>query len=168
MPDNYIQSIKNKIDSDLVATVFGSSVVGESLFTDHTQKSDQDWLSFSETLAQSDIPIINGGYQGTMSLIAHRIQKYGGNCFGVVSSSFDDECTHHLFKELFTVDNAFDRLKALISVGDMYIFLPGGIGSVVEIVCTLWYIDRGFMEGKPLYFLGEYWDGFLSSILEKT
>lgn len=167
MSELCIRSIRESINSDIVATVFGSSVEGKSLFSHHTNINDQDWLGFSATLAEAKVPIINGGYQGTMSLIAKQIRDDGGDCFGVVSSSFDDECSDHLFTNLYTVENAFDRLKTLILVGDMYIFLPGGIGSVVEIVCALWHIDRGFMEGKPLYFLGGYWNDLIGSIIEK-
>lgn len=167
MSETSREYIRKKINSDLIATVFGSSVEGKTLFSNHTQELNQDWLSFAKILADSNVSIINGGYQGTMSLIAQRIRDEGGNCFGVVSTSFDDECSHHLFTDLFTVDNAFDRLKVLISVGDIYVFLPGGIGSVVEIVCALWQIDRGFMEGKPLFFLGQYWNELIKALQEK-
>lgn len=168
MTDKFISNIKDQIDSKVIATIFGSSIIGEEIFTDKYNLNEKKWLSFTSILAENNIPIINGGYQGTMNLIAQKMKADGGKCYGVISSSFDDECTANLYTQFFTVSNAFDRLKTLISVGDFYIFLPGGIGSLVEIVCTLWYIDRKFMKSKNLYFLGPYWKDILSDLCGKS
>lgn len=167
MSEENIFKIKSKINSNHIVTVFGSSVKGDELFCEDSTATKEEWLNFIDIIAFYGAPIINGGYQGTMKLVAERIKTKNGKCFGVISSSFDDKFEEELFDDLFVVDNAFDRLKTLIEVGDMYIFLPGGIGSVVEVVCTLWYIDREFMQSKPLYFLGNYWKIFLNSLEEK-
>lgn len=167
MPEENMFNIRNKINAHAVATVFGSSVKGGELFRDDSVETDDEWLNFTGTLASHEVPIINGGYQGTMKLVAERIKAKQGKCYGVISSSFDDKFDEELFDDLFVVDSAFERLKTLIKVGDIYIFLPGGIGSVVEVVCSLWYIDREFMKSKPLYFLGKYWKNFLNSLNEK-
>jgi len=155
--------IKEQIKEGIIATVFGSSVLSEELLS-QGYLEDKNWLSFIPLLSVNNIAILNGGYQASMSMISNQMIKHNGQCYGIVSSSFSDPCIKEHYTNLFFVKDAFERLKTLIWLGDFYIFLPGGIGSLQEITATLWCIDRGFIAPRKLYFLGEYWAPILNSI----
>ena len=150
-----IKLIREQINSKFIATVFGSSVLSDELLSTGYLENE-DWLNFVKIFSDNNISVLNGGYQASMRMISDKIIKNGGKCYGIVSSSFLDPCIKEHYTALFSVEDAFERLKFLTYLGDFYIFLPGGVGSLQEIICALWCIDRGFVPSRRLYFLGEY------------
>jgi predicted Rossmann-fold nucleotide-binding protein len=48
-------------------------------------------------------------------------------------------------------------LQKLIAVGDGYVALPGGTGTLVELAVAWEMIHKRLMPAKPLVVLGEFW-----------
>ncbi|MGH9787381.1 MAG: LOG family protein, partial [Candidatus Acidiferrales bacterium] len=50
-----------------------------------------------------------------------------------------------------------ERLFKLVELGAGYVVLPGGTGTLVELAVAWEWINKGFLEQKPIVILGDFW-----------
>ena len=80
--------------------------------------------------------VYGGVHAGLMSITAQAVHDNGGKVLGVVPEMFMHRSSH-LNDELIATENLNGRKAVMIETGDVYVVLPGGIGTLDEWVSTL-------------------------------
>ncbi len=112
-----------------------------------------------KVLAQAGFTIVNGGYGGTMLAAAKGASQAGGKIIGVTCSAFKkSKPNQYITREVLT--NSLDkRLDTLIELGQAYIVLPGGTGTLLEFAKVWELKNKGFIEKKkPIILIGKFWN----------
>lgn len=96
-------------------------------------------------LADQDYDLVyGGGNGGLMGLIADEFLKHGREVIGIRPSILlSEENSHDGLTEMISTEDMFERKKNMVEVSDSFIALPGGVGTLDEIldVMTLNKID---------------------------
>jgi uncharacterized protein (TIGR00730 family) len=116
-------------------------------------------------LAQAGFTIANGGYGGTMSAAAKGAAEAGGKTVGVTCSAFGrGRANEYIGREIVTI-SLDERLDRLIELGQGYVVLPGGTGTLLELAKVWELKNKGFLsERKPIILAGAFWKPLLELI----
>jgi uncharacterized protein (TIGR00725 family) len=109
-----------------VVTLFGSSMIRPG-DTDN-EKAE----SLGRTLARAGYAICNGGYMGSMEASAQGAKEAGGEVIGVTCDLFSSRTACPYLTEEQRQPGLLERIGRLIELGDAYIVLGGGIGTLAE------------------------------------
>jgi uncharacterized protein (TIGR00730 family) len=110
--------------------------------------------------------VYGGGNVGMMGQIAHAVVENGGRVTGVMPKAIADmEVAYTDLADLRIVDSMHARKALMAELSDGFIALPGGLGTLEEIVEALTWAQLGF-HTKPCGFLNPcgYYDSLLSFI----
>jgi uncharacterized protein (TIGR00730 family) len=105
-------------------------------------------------IAQQGHTLVYGAADsGLMGLLADTVLEAGGQVVGVMSKSLASiEQTHTKLSELHVVETMAERKVMLFNLGDCFVTLPGGLGTLEEFV-DLWSALKVHTYDKPLYLL---------------
>jgi uncharacterized protein (TIGR00730 family) len=106
--------------------------------------------------ARAGWAIANGGYGGTMESSARGAHEAGGQAIGVTCSVFKSSPNPYI-DEIIKTDNLFDRLRALIEIGDAYVVLPGSTGTLAELAVVWELVNKKMLPRRPILGWGDYW-----------
>jgi hypothetical protein len=111
------------------------------------------------------LAIANGGYGGTMLASAKGANQAGGKVIGVTCSAFRRSTANEYVTSRIVTDSLEERLSRLIELGDAYIVLPGGTGTLLELA-HVWELKNKRFAGadKPIIIAGRFWKGLLELI----
>ena len=133
-------------------TVFGSGKVPE---TDDAFKTA---LSLGRQLAQAGFALANGGYGGTMLAAAQGANEAGGTVIGVTCRAFKRSRANAYVTDERPTETLNERLTALVALGDAYVVLPGGTGTLLELADVWEHKNKGFTDAdKPIILVGDFW-----------
>jgi len=106
--------------------------------------------SLAETFVQEDLSLVFGGSsKGVMGVVADHMMALGGEVIGVIPQSLKDkEVAHDGLTRLHIVDSMHDRKSMMAVLSDGFIAMPGGTGTLEEIIETLTWAQLQFHE-KP-------------------
>jgi uncharacterized protein (TIGR00730 family) len=136
-----------------VAVVFGSN---------SPKDGDHDYAEARQlgyALAQAGYVVATGGYFGTMEAASQGAKEAGGYVIGVTTSLFDEMRLHpnaYLDEEI-KFPTLFQRLHHLVTMADVWVALPGGIGTLSEVALTWSLMQVGEMPRQPFVLVGEQW-----------
>lgn len=135
-----------------VITLFGTSKAVEG---DETFEMAR---TLGKLLAETGFDIANGGYGGTMLAAAMGAAQAGGHVIGVTCRAFKrGKANAHVCEEIPT-DCLSERLARLIELGDAYVVLPGGTGTLLELADVWEHKNKGFSNAdKPIILVGPFW-----------
>ena len=89
--------------------------------------------------------VYGGGHVGLMGAAADAALQAGGEVIGVIPQDIlDKEVGHGGVTELFTVNSMHERKMKMASLSDAFVALPGGIGTLEEIIEVLTWSQLGF------------------------
>lgn len=137
-------------------TVFGTSKVqpGDSVF----EMAEE----LGRLLAASGFTIANGGYGGTMLAAGKGAAEAGGKVIGVTCTAFKRGRANEFVSEEISTSCLSDRLAKLIKLGDAYLVLPGGTGTLLELADVWEHKNKGFANAdKPIILVGTFWQPLL-------
>jgi len=116
-------------------------------------------------LAQTGFTIANGGYGGTMLAAAKGASEAGGKIIGVTCSAFKQSIANEYISREIVTDSLNERLNTLIKLGQGYVVLPGGTGTLLELAKVWELKNKGFLEtGTPIILVGRFWKPLLDLI----
>jgi uncharacterized protein (TIGR00725 family) len=116
-------------------------------------------------LAQAGFIIANGGYGGTMLAAAKGAAEAGGEIIGVTCSAFKESHANEYVTREIVAGSLDERLDTLIKLGDGYIVLPGGTGTLLELAKVWELKNKGFLAAnKPIILVGEFWKPLLDLV----
>jgi uncharacterized protein (TIGR00730 family) len=116
------------------------------------------------TLAREKIRLVyGGGGIGMMGEVAHATEKAGGKVLGIIPDFLiAREHAAQGARELVTVRDMHERKRTMFERADAFVALPGGIGTLEELVEQLAWVQLG-RHKKPVLLanvLG-FWDPLL-------
>ncbi len=117
------------------------------------------------TLAAQDIGLVyGGGDNGLMGAVARAVLAAGGRVTGIIPSFLRKrENMLEAAQELIIVDDMHTRKRIMFERADAFVALPGGIGTLEELVEQLTWVQLG-QHGKPVLIadIGGFWKPLLS------
>ena len=141
-------------------SVFGSSAVKAG------SPAYQEAYALGQALGRAHLTVATGGYGGTMDAVSRGVQEEGGKTIGVTCRQFQALPNRWLDEEIAT-QTFQERLFKLMEIGEAYIALPGGAGTLCEISVAWELIRKNLMPVKPLVFCGRFWEAMLTSLAER-
>lgn len=108
--------------------------------------------------------VYGGGRAGLMGTVADAVLEAGGTVVGVIPRTLvDKEVAHPRLTELHVVDTMHQRKQMMAERADVFVALPGGIGTFEELFEVWTWRQLGYHD-KPLGLLnaGGYYDGLLA------
>ena len=111
--------------------------------------------------------IYGGGDLGLMGLVARACEESGGEVVGVIPEFLNKA---HIIRQInnnhIVTEDMHDRKMRMFEMADVFIALPGGIGTLEELteVITLRQLGR---HDKPILManIGGFWDPLIDLIL---
>jgi hypothetical protein len=124
-----------------------------------------------ELLAKRGYTVMTGGYIGTMEAVSRGASEAGGHVIGVTCEEIEqwrNVDANQWVKEEWKRDTLLERLQVLIQECDAGIALPGGPGTLTEIMLMWNLMIVESMHRRPLVLVGDGWqsvfDQFLNSL----
>jgi uncharacterized protein (TIGR00730 family) len=138
----------------------GSSLGADSRFTEAAD-------ALGAAMAKAGVGLVfGGGEDGLMGRLAHAVIDNGGRVTGIIPT-FLVRREHALreAQELIVVDDMHQRKQMMFDRADAFIALPGGIGTLEELVEQLTWVQLARHE-KPVLLadIGGFWRPLLSLI----
>jgi len=142
----------------------GSSPGNDEIYTSAAQ-------DLANVLVQNNIELVYGGAtKGTMGVLADAVLGRGGAVHGVIPKMLEEkEIAHTGLTKLHIVASMHERKSMMAALSDGFIALPGGFGTLEELVEMVTWGQLRFHE-KPcgLLNVNAYFDkllGFLDHML---
>ena len=135
------------------------------IFCSANQQIDPLFFSLTEELgrwlAENGHEIVYGGVnQGLMECVAKAAKTRGGRTVGVVPAIVEKSGRISDYAdEVISCDNLTDRKQLMIDQSDVFIALPGGIGTLDEVFTVAASATIGYHQ-KPviLYDMNGFWN----------
>ena len=112
------------------------------------------------TLAERGIDLVyGGGHVGLMGAVADATLDAGGDVYGVMPQALvDREIAHEGLTELVVVDSMHERKARMADLADGFVALPGGFGTLEELMEVLTWAQLGFHRDPcGLLDVGDYY-----------
>ena len=121
--------------------------------------------AFGTACAKRGLGIVyGGGSVGLMGVLADAALAAGGEVIGVIPRAMiAEERGHHGVTELIPVDSMHERKMRMAQMADMFVALPGGIGTLEEVFEAFTWLQLG-LHLKPVGLLNV--DGFYDALLQ--
>ena len=106
--------------------------------------------NLAEVLVRHDLELVYGGAaKGIMGVIADAVLEYGGSAHGVIPKLLEQkEIAHSGLTQLHVVTSMHERKSMMADLSDGFIALPGGFGTLEEIIEILTWGQLQFHD-KP-------------------
>ncbi len=131
-------------------TIFGSAI----------PKEDEEQFKFAyqlgATLAKNGFNICTGGYKGTMEAASKGAYDNGGLVYGVTVDGWDNQPNSYITIEV-REKKLFERIEKLLELGDAYIILQGGTGTLLEFAAVWEYANKNLQLEKPIICHSKMW-----------
>ncbi|MFC4625142.1 TIGR00730 family Rossman fold protein [Daeguia caeni] len=135
--------------------------------TGHNPIYREAGLALGRSIAEHGIRLVyGGGTRGIMGAVAEGVMKAGGEVTGIIPTFLlDKEASPERateLSELIVVGDMHERKHLMFQKSDAFVTLPGGIGTVEEIVEMMTWAQLG-KHRKPMVFanINQYWDPIL-------
>ncbi len=150
-----------KNDVIKIITVFGTSkaVPEDSVF--------ELAETLGRLLAENGFTLANGGYGGAMLAAAKGAATAGGTVIGVTCTAFKRGRANEYVTEEISTSCLSERLAKLIELGDAFVVLPGGTGTLLELADVWEHKNKGFADAdKPIILIGAFWAPLIAMMAE--
>lgn len=126
--------------------------------------------ALGRSIAENHLRLVyGGGTKGIMGAVASGVLSGGGRVTGIIPEFLmDKEATRHSLgqlSELIVTPDMHVRKHKMFERADAFVTLPGGIGTLEEIVEIMTWAQLG-RHRKPMVFanIGGFWDPMLELI----
>ena len=136
---------------------------GSSPGTDPRFSAEAEALGIA--LAKAGIGLVyGGGNNGLMGTIARAVLDAGGRVTGIIPDFLEKrELMLREAQELIVVPDMHTRKRLMFERADAFVALPGGVGTLEELVEQMTWVQLG-RHGKPVLIadIGGFWKPLLS------
>jgi uncharacterized protein (TIGR00730 family) len=143
-----------------VVTVFGSS---------RARYPDLEYMAawrLGKLLAERGWTLCNGGHDGTMEAAARGAKELGGKTIGVTFNLYRPTNRNVWLDQEIVTESLFTRLEKLVTLGEAYVVLRGGIGTLLEFVLVWNLVQAPEFAHKPVVVVGEDWHSVFGSMAD--
>lgn len=144
------------------AVIFGSSGTKEH------EQDYKDAYELGKLLAQNGFTIVNGGYTGIMEASSKGAHEAGGKAIGITSKELKYSTPNKWLSEVIEAEDLFDRIKTYFQDANLFVILPGGSGTLAELMFACDLMAAGTIEKCPIILYGDYWKPVLDHIAPKA
>lgn len=145
-------------------TIFGGSRV---------ERGSDEYAEAQElgrALAEAGLEVITGGYNGVMEAVSRGAHEAGGHVIGVtvdvIARNFERVPNEYVKQEVRTAA-LLERIDKLIELGDGFVVLPGGVGTLVELSAVWNLAVLRALQDKPIVIVGRGWHSVLQTMLQE-
>ena len=120
--------------------------------------------SLGTILAKNNIGLVyGGGSVGLMGEIAGAVIAHGGQVIGVIPSFLENREHANTRGDLIIVRDMHERKQRMFDEADAFVALPGGVGTLEELVEQLTWSQLG-QHGKPIILanINNFWNPLLA------
>jgi len=113
-----------------------------------------------QLLGSAGLTVLTGGYMGTMEAVSRGAKEAGGHVIGVTSEEIEawrPTGPNAWVAEEWRCQAFNERLTTLVNSCDAAIALPGGIGTLLEIVLAWNQLVIDVIDPKPVILVGNGW-----------
>lgn len=143
----------------LAVTFFGSTR------TLPTEKYYQDATALAGKLAKRGFAVITGGSAGIMEAANKGAYEAGGSSIGLNIHLDARQAMNKYLTEEHTFDHFFVRKVMLTFASEVYVFFPGGFGTLDEFYELITLVQTKKIKPFPIVLYGkEYWTPYLEDI----
>lgn len=132
---------------------------------------DPDFFHFTEELgrwiaAQGHSIVFGGVNMGLMECVAKAMKQAGGHTIGVVPSIVEETGRTSQFNdEVISCQNLSERKQLMLDESDVFIALPGGIGTLDEVFTVAASYTIGYHHKRViLYNMKGFWDSTIQML----
>lgn len=146
----------------LAATFFGSArcSMGDEIYDSAEQLAGR--------LAKRGFTIITGGSHGIMEAANKGAYEAEGNSVGMNIELPNEQASNGYLTESVDFDHFFSRKVMLSFASEVYIYYPGGFGTMDEFFEILTLVQTKKIKPVPIVLVGEeYWTPILKLIKEE-
>lgn len=133
-----------------VITVFGSS------FPKDGDEQYNFAYQLGSKLAEKGFEICSGGFYGIMEAVSKGALEKGVEVYGVTVDLWGAEPNRYITREI-RCKNVFERTEKLMQLGDAFIILQGGTGTLFELSAVWEYSNKKIMDNKPIICHSSMW-----------
>jgi uncharacterized protein (TIGR00730 family) len=117
--------------------------------------------AFGKIMAENNVELVyGGGSRGLMGALAKSVQEHGGRVIGIIPEFLQArELAFAGATEMIVTDNMHTRKQTMFDRADAFVALPGGIGTLEELVEQLTWSQLG-RHKKPIAIanINGFWD----------
>jgi len=118
-------------------------------------------VTLGSAMAEAGIGLVyGGGGNGLMGAVAGAVRDHGGHVTGIIPASLLElENALENITERYVTNGFHERKMLMFNLSDGFVALPGGVGTLEELVEQLTWAQLGHHE-KPIYIVNAagYWD----------
>ncbi len=112
-------------------------------------------------LAENGHAVITGGGPGIMEAASHGAYEIGGRTIGLNITLAHEQFPNPYLTDCLTFEYFFARKVSLAMAAKVFVFFPGGFGTMDEISEILCLMQEAKMPKMPMFLIGEnFWKGF--------
>ena len=140
-----------------IITIFGSS---------KPINDEEQYLTaynLGKKLALNGFDICTGGFNGIMEAASKGAVEGGGEAIGVIVNLWGGKTNRYVTKEIIC-NTLFERINKLIDLGDGFVVLQGGTGTLLELAAVWEYCNKGLMNIKPIACHSVIWKSIISEM----
>ncbi len=116
-------------------------------------------------LAENGHAVITGGGPGIMEAASHGAYEIGGRTIGLNITLAHEQHPNPYLTDCLTFEYFFARKVSLAMSAKVFVFFPGGFGTMDEISEVLCLMQEKKMPKMPVFLIGEdFWKGFDKTI----
>ena len=109
-----------------------------------------------------------GGESGLMGVIPYNFHQKGGEVFSVDAKQFVEIYGSASFGKTYVMETFNERQQGLLNNGDIFLCLPGGVGTLSELFDVLVNIDVNKRDYKIiLYSYKDFYKNIINFLEEK-
>lgn len=138
-----------------IVSVFGSSQAPTG------SPAYQEARVLGGLLAQAELTVCSGGYGGTMEAVSRGAKEAGGTVIGVTTSWFAHLKANAWVDEEVRTATFPQRLQTLIEMGQGYLAMQGGIGTLTEIAMVWSMLQTQSIPARTFVLLSNPWQQLL-------
>ena len=139
------------------------------IFCSANQQIDPEFFSMTEELgtwaAKNGHSIVFGGVnQGLMETVAKAVKENGGRTIGVIPTIVEKSGRISDYVEIeIPCDNLSDRKQLMMDQSDVFVALPGGIGTLDEVFTVAASATIGYHQKTViLYNMKGFWNPLIA------
>ncbi|MBR2754160.1 TIGR00730 family Rossman fold protein [Candidatus Saccharibacteria bacterium] len=112
-------------------------------------------------LAKNGHAVITGGGPGIMEAASHGAYEIGGRSIGLNITLAHEQFPNPYLTDCLTFEYFFARKVSLAMAAKVFVFFPGGFGTMDELSEVLCLMQEKKMPVMPLFLIGEeFWKGY--------
>ena len=111
--------------------------IGCSAKEEISSKFKEEAIKICDAIAQDNTLVFGVDSHGIMGICYHTFKKHNSKVIGITNTTYQDEFKIIPCDTSIVVDSTLERTKLIIEHSEIFLFLPGGIGTFAELFNTL-------------------------------